>query len=88
MTNKDLEKKLKSLQDVINIQLQDGNWNYDPYMMGLANGLLMAESCFTGKEPKFLNAPNKWLKDYPKFWTKIKWMLFGTRNQLQQIRKL
>lgn len=68
---------MKNLQDVINIQCSQGNWNYDPYMMGLANGLLMAQSLFTDKEPEFLSAPKRWGKDYPDLLTKIKWKLFG-----------
>lgn len=64
------------LKDVINIQCSKGNWDYDPYMMGLANGLIMAESLISKKEPQFLSAPKKWGKDYPTFWTKLKWKLF------------
>ena len=41
---------IKSLEDIINIQLENGNWNYDPYMMGLANGLLMAEHIIKGRD--------------------------------------
>jgi hypothetical protein len=52
---------LKRLQDLINTQCSDGNWNYDPYMHGLANGLLLAKSCFTDEEPKFLSSPEKWI---------------------------
>lgn len=70
-------KIMKDLEDILNIQCSNGNWNYDPYMMGLANGLIMANSIITNKEPKFLSAPKKWLKDYPSLWTKIKWKLFG-----------
>jgi len=70
---KDFEE---SLQDVINIQCSNGNWNYDPYMHGLANGLLMAQALYKGKEPQFLDGPDKWLKNYPSIWTKIKWKLF------------
>jgi hypothetical protein len=64
---------MKDLQDVLNIQCSNGNWNYDPYMQGLANGLIMAKSLITKEEPVFLSAPKKWLKDYPTLWTRIKW---------------
>lgn len=69
-------KIMDSLEDVIKIQCSNGNWNYDPYMMGLANGLIMARSLIDGNEPVFLNTPKKWLKDYPSLFTKIKWKLF------------
>ena len=70
-------KIMKGLQDVISIQAQKGNWDYDPYMMGLLNGLIMAKSICTGKEPEFYSAPKRWGKDYPLFWTRVKWWLFG-----------
>jgi len=44
----------RELQRLIDIQLTDGNWNYDQYMRGLANGLLLAMSVVNGKDPKFL----------------------------------
>lgn len=62
----------KDLEDVIKIQCSNGNWNYDSYMHGLANGLLLAKSVIKNEEPIFLRAPNKWLKDYPTLWTRIK----------------
>lgn len=51
------------LDDMLAVQCADGNWNYDPYMHGLANGLLMAKSIFTKEEPDFLEAPETWKKD-------------------------
>ena len=69
-------KIMNDLEDVLKIQCSNGNWNYDSYMMGLANGLIMAKSLITKEEPVFLDAPKKWLKDYPNFWIKLKWKLF------------
>ncbi len=66
----------EELETLIKIQCSNGNWDYNEYMQGLANGLIMAKSIITKEEPIFLNAPKKWLKDYPKFWTKLKWKLF------------
>lgn len=60
-----MEKKrrkiLKNLQDILDVQGTDGNWNYDPYMFGLFNGLVLAQSLITGEDPKFREAPSKWL---------------------------
>lgn len=56
---------LKELDDVLAVQKMDGNWNYDAYMHGLANGLIMARSCLTGEDPLFLEAPKEWLCDSP-----------------------
>lgn len=53
-------KRLAGLDDQIAIQTSDGNWNYDPYHHGMANGLILARATITGEEPKFLSAPRKW----------------------------
>lgn len=72
------KKNLEHLEDVIKIQCSKGNWDYDPYMMGLANGLLMARHLVTGREGEvpFKSSPKKWGKDKPNFWIKLKWKLF------------
>ena len=55
-------KQLESTQDIVNVQCSDGNWNYDPYMHGLANGMLVVQSMFTDVPPEFLEAPEEWLE--------------------------
>lgn len=57
---------VKALRDLVAIQCADGNWNYDPYMQGLANGLILALSLFEGGRPEYLEAPAVWLADLPK----------------------
>lgn len=54
--NNSLESKLLSLKSVVKIQSQDGHWNKDEYMRGLANGLIMAEAIMEDKEPKYFRA--------------------------------
>jgi hypothetical protein len=58
-----IEKQILHLQDLINIQSTNGNYDCNPYMWGLANGLILAMSLFTGNEPNFLSQPEKWLDD-------------------------
>lgn len=60
-----MNKELNDLREIIKTQCSDGNWNYDPYMHGMANGLILAESLLTGDDPKYLEAPDVWLKDLP-----------------------
>ena len=60
-----LQNSVKSLREMIDIQCSDGNWNYDPYMHGMANGMLFALSLFDDKRPEYLKAPEVWLKDVP-----------------------
>ncbi len=53
--------KIGELKKVIKEQSKNGNWNYSPYMYGLANGLICALAVLTGEEPKYKTAPKKWL---------------------------
>lgn len=49
-----------SIKDLMDVQCLDGNWNYSPYMMGLANGLILAYSVLNGIKPEFKSKPKKW----------------------------
>jgi hypothetical protein len=60
-----LRNSLKTLREMKDVQCSDGNWNYDPYMHGMANGMIFAISLFDGKRPEYLEAPEQWLKDLP-----------------------
>jgi hypothetical protein len=53
---------LEKLRDLVKTQCSDGNWNYDPYMHGMANGLICALAVLEGKEPKYMDAPSGWLR--------------------------
>lgn len=52
--------KVREMRDV---QGMNGNWNFDPYMQGLYNGLEFAVSLLEKREPKFKSAPDKWIAD-------------------------
>ena len=52
---------INSIDELVNIQCSDGNWNVDPYMHGMANGMILVQSIISGKPPEFLDAPKKWL---------------------------
>jgi hypothetical protein len=60
-TVKDYEEKIARLDAATKIQCLDGNWDWSPYMMGLANGLLLAQSIIKGETPTLLNPPKKWV---------------------------
>lgn len=51
------------LKSIVDTQCENGNWNCNPYMMGLANGLIMAQAILTGDKPQFKSAPEVWLDD-------------------------
>lgn len=54
------DKRLVHLEEAIEVQKRDGNWNYSPYMMGLTNGLILAQALMHDVDPKYLDAPDIW----------------------------
>lgn len=54
---------IEQLEEATKIQTSNGNWNYDPYMHGMANGMIFALATMKGEEPKFLDAPTEWLSE-------------------------
>ena len=57
------KKLVQDLRHMVEVQGCDGNWNYDPYMQGLYNGLEFALSIMEKREPQFRDAPEQWLAD-------------------------
>ena len=58
-----LKKRVDKLSEMTEVQGSNGNWNFDPYMQGLYNGLEFARSIMEDREPIFRSAPDKWLAD-------------------------
>ena len=56
----DQEELLNEFDDLLAIQCSPGNWDHDPYLHGMANGVLLMRSIVSGEEPDFLDAPNEW----------------------------
>ncbi len=59
-----LEGNLVKLEELLKTQGQTGNWDCDPYMLGMYNGMALAYSCALDggiTEPAFRSAPEKWL---------------------------
>lgn len=46
-------KILKQANDVLNLQTEEGNYNYDRFMLGVYNGMEAIVSLFEQREPKF-----------------------------------
>ena len=61
-----MDLNIEAVENQVKIQCSNGNWNYDPYMHGMANGLICALATMKGEEPQYLSAPEKWLCDLPK----------------------
>lgn len=58
-----LAKALRHLQWVKDIQGSKGNWDYDPYMHGMYNGIELAMAIMQDREPVYKDAPDVWRKD-------------------------
>ena len=56
--------KMSAINDLLRIQGYNGNWNYDPYMQGLYNGMEVVIAILEDREPVFKSAPEKWLHDH------------------------
>ena len=59
----ELEVRAERLRELIDIQCSNGNWDWDPYMHGMANGMILALSVLDDGEPDFLAPPEKWGSD-------------------------
>ena len=53
----------EAIRDILRVQCADGNWNYDSYMHGMANGMIMIGQMLGIPDLEFLEAPLEWLKD-------------------------
>ncbi len=60
-----LEQKIAFLENARDVQCSAGNWDYSPYMLGYANGIILALGILKDEEPQFLNVPLCWLEDKP-----------------------
>jgi hypothetical protein len=59
-------EKLSKMVEMVEVQGQEGNWNYDPYMHGMYNGMELMLAMVEGREPAYKEAPTVWLADMPK----------------------
>ena len=55
------KEPIEILRNVMAVQCQDGMWDQDEYMMGMANGLILAMAIME-------NTPNAPFKSAPKKW--------------------
>ena len=56
---------IRAITNVRKVHTCPGNWDYNSYMHGMANGLILAESFFRScASPEFLDAPDVWGENY------------------------
>jgi len=53
----------KKIDELVKLQCSSGNWNFDPYMHGMANGMLLIQAILNNTDYKPLEAPKEWLYD-------------------------
>jgi hypothetical protein len=51
------DKAYKAYEHMLEIQITDPSSKYDPYMRGMANGMIFLDSCIRGVEPKYIDKP-------------------------------
>lgn len=61
---KKYSNRIKDLKEIVKLQGENGNWNFDPYMHGLYNGLEFGLSLMEDREPEFREAPERWLSNH------------------------
>ena len=52
---KQYEKSMRIANEMLELQSQNGNYNYDSYMLGLYNGMEYIVSLLEVREPKFIS---------------------------------
>jgi len=62
-----MEKEIgiEAIKDLVRVQGNDGNWNYDNYMLGMYNGMELCLSILEQREPIFKSKPEVWGRDEP-----------------------
>lgn len=63
------QKRIETSESLIKTQSSDGNWNYDSYMHGMLNGMMLIHSVFTDKKFEPYDAPKRW--KYERWYEKI-----------------
>ncbi|MFA1821176.1 hypothetical protein ACDX78_13550 [Virgibacillus oceani] len=59
------EERLEEMREILKIQGYDGNWNHDPYMHGMYNGMEIMLAMVEGRSPEYRIAPSRWTVDDP-----------------------
>jgi len=63
-THQPEQEPVAIMREMLEVQGQHGNWNYDSYMHGLYNGMEYMVALAEKREPKFRDAPDDWLAKY------------------------
>ena len=56
-------KRFGHMKDCVDIQCAHGNYDYSPYMHGMANGMLLAMALMEDKDPDYIDSIKHYLCD-------------------------
>ena len=59
----EFEKITEQMRELLSTQGASGNWDYDPYMQGMYNGMELVLAAFEGRDPVFRSAPDHWRRE-------------------------
>lgn len=58
-----MDEQVERIRHITEIQGRSGNWDYDPYGLGMYNALEMCLAILEDREPMLREAPAEWLED-------------------------
>lgn len=53
------------MKELLEVQGRDGNWNFNPYMQGMYNGMELMVALAERRDPVFRKPPENWLSAPP-----------------------
>lgn len=59
------DNKLDRMREMVKVQGDNGNWNYDSYMHGMYNGMEYMLAIMEDREPLYRIRPDVWLCELP-----------------------
>jgi hypothetical protein len=57
LEKENMNTEIKSIREVLNVHGQNGNWNCNPYMLGLYNGMELALALLESRDPNYRSMP-------------------------------
>ena len=57
--------RIEKLKELVKTQSSEGNFDYDNYMLGMANGMILSLAVIEDCTPVYLDEPKVWGKDKP-----------------------
>lgn len=54
-------KAVQDLERLVALASSDGHYNFDEYLYGMANGMILALAVLKDEEPQYLDRPSEWL---------------------------